>query len=205
MKRKLGIITLSCLIVCSMMLVLVSPESAFACSCAMSGSPESHVKDELERKTAVFSGEVLKVTPPGPKVFMSSDELTKVLFQVETVWKGKPEQQTYVYTAMSSASCGYENFHEGQSYIVSAYEQDGKLETGICELTKPLSMVQEELKVLGEGYPPEPLSKGKPTAESQTEAKQGSKQSYVIGGISILLVTVAAGVVLLIRHRRNST
>ncbi|WP_206669835.1 hypothetical protein [Paenibacillus luteus] len=190
----------------------------------MSGSPESQVKDELERKTAIFSGTVLKVTLPGPKNLMSSDDLTKIRFQVATVWKGELEQKTDVYTAMSSVSCGYENFHEGKSYIVSAYEQDGKLETGICELTKPLSMAQEELKVLGEGYPPEPLSKGKSEVdmdyadgdsishtagitaaetEAQTEAKQGSKLPYVIGGISILLVAVAASVALLIRHRRN--
>ncbi|WP_159887274.1 hypothetical protein [Paenibacillus puerhi] len=49
------------------------------------------------------------------------------------------ERKTAVYTAWSSASCGYERFAVGESYLIFASRDPDRLETGICEGTKPLS------------------------------------------------------------------
>ncbi|WP_244152766.1 hypothetical protein [Paenibacillus lactis] len=55
---------------------------------------------------------------------------------------------------MSTESCGYDRFSVGDEYLIFAYRESGKLETGICEGTKLLSSAANELKELGSGYPP---------------------------------------------------
>lgn len=179
----------------------------------MLDSPESQVKNELEHKTAIFAGKVTKIIPLPQKTIISSADLVEVSFLVETVWKGDLEQQTIVYTAESSASCGYGGFEEGKSYIVSAYESSGKLETGMCELTKPLSMAEEELMLLGEGYAPHLASGGKAAANKdkveaavetdiKPELSSTSRVPLILAMAALLLIVII--VIILIRRRRNT-
>ncbi|MGO4538882.1 hypothetical protein [Paenibacillus sp. 2TAB19] len=137
---------------------VVKPAKVFACSCAMAQSAEEQVKDELERSSAVFAGKVLTVTQPPEKEIMSSADPVEVQFEVSEVWKGDVQERTVVYTALSSASCGIENFVAGAEYIVSAYESESALHTTICNMTKPISAAGEELKALGEGKQPQPIA-----------------------------------------------
>lgn len=134
--------------------LFAKPQSVFACSCATSQDPEQQVKDELEHSSAVFAGTVTQVKQPRQRIFMSSADLVKVYFEVSRVWKGEVGRQTIVVTAMSSASCGVEDFQTGTEYIVSAYKNSNSLETTICNVTKPISSAEAELIVLGEGYAP---------------------------------------------------
>lgn len=201
MNQKI-LIYLLCGVILLSTALIVNPKAAFACSCAMSPSAETQVKDELGRKTAIFTGKVIKVTQPPKKKTMSSADLVQVDFEVATVWKGKLKQQTAVYTAMSSASCGYEKFNAGDTYIVSANDRSGKLETGICDLTKLVSAAGEELKVLGNGYNPLPLSAGEVLPSNGGKANESgpTKLQIIIGALALFMII---GIVVVRARRRQ--
>lgn len=149
MRRRTAIAFLCCMLaICAW--PLVDPAEVHACSCA---GPRP-VQEEMNRKTAIFAGEVISVEPPRGGWSRSSAAPVEVTFEVTDVWKGQPGSKSKVYTALSGASCGYEGFVAGQTYIVFAYGPSDRLETGLCERTKPLSSASEELAVLGAGYEP---------------------------------------------------
>jgi len=62
-----------------------------------------------------------------------------------------------VYTALGTESCGYTGFKPGERYLVSAYGSPDKLETGYCEMTKPIDLAAAELEELGAGREPAAL------------------------------------------------
>lgn len=115
---------------------------AFACSCAMPGTPS----EELKESTAVFSGMVINI----------DRDLTgyeyKVRFDVEKIWKGISDKTVVVSTGMGGGDCGYE-FKEGERYFVYAYGENS-LGVGICSRTKLLSAAGDDLSALGEGKTP---------------------------------------------------
>lgn len=160
---KKTILYVLCIAILLSTAILAKPDSAFACSCAYPPDPELQVKSALERDTVIFAGTVKEIKQPRRKLFMSTADLVKVTFEVSEVWKGEADKQISVYTAMSSASCGYEDFKIGTAYMVTAYSNgDKQLETGFCELTKPLSSAKEETALLGDSYPPSSASGGAP-------------------------------------------
>jgi hypothetical protein len=146
MKRKI-LLLISLFLIINFMLVVV-PRTGYACSCAESPS----VEEELKQKTAVFSGKVIKIEEKN-KLIRSSADPVSVLFEVKHSWKGVNQSQVMVYTAMSSASCGYE-FNLKTEYLVYAYGEENHLITSICDRTKPLLLANDDLAVLGEGTPP---------------------------------------------------
>ncbi len=77
-------------------------------------------------------------------------EPIEVIFQVEQAWKGVSKAKVSIFTAKDSAACGYA-FNMDESYLVYASVYEGKLTTGLCSLTKPLSFADEDLSVLGKG------------------------------------------------------
>jgi len=154
------------------MTVLFAPERAAACTCAELPDME----ERLARKTAVFSGRVEKVEKPKAGYARSSGNLVRVRFTVERVWKGDLGKETVVYTAKGSSSCGYERFAVGESYLVFTHGEPNRLETGICEGTKPLSGASTELAALGEGRAPEPA------ARAAAPGQDGSGTAPAVGG-----------------------
>lgn len=181
--------------------LVAKPEEVFACSCAGPLSAEKQVKDELERKTAIFAGKVTKVTQPRQKIIMSSADLVKVNFEVSKVWKGELQREAVVYTAMSSASCGIENFQVGTEYLVSAYEDREHLETNICDLTKPLASAEEEVKILGAGYSPKLIPKSQETSVFQVT--DGWPSDVILSILTIMFIIVGAVILMLIKHRKS--
>lgn len=167
-----------------MFIDLFMPDRAMACSCAELPSME----EQLERKTAVFAGEVQSVTQPVSSFLSSSADPVKAVIQVKQVWKGDVAQKVAVYTALSSESCGYEGFTAGKEYIVFAYEDSGHLATGLCEGTKLLSEAQEELAWLGEGTTPKPSNSIDP----------GSLVNRSYGFIKPILFVGAAGIMVIV-------
>ncbi|MCQ6563801.1 hypothetical protein [Paenibacillus mendelii] len=132
------------------MWVAVVPVTVHACSCAQ----VPNIEDQLNRKTAIFTGKVVSLTKPVQGEIQSSADPVEAQFEVKTVWKGEVGSQTAVYTALSSVSCGYEGFEVNKEYIVYAYGGPDRLETGFCEGTKTLTSAQNDLKALGTGYEP---------------------------------------------------
>ncbi|MGE7828048.1 hypothetical protein [Paenibacillus sp. NPDC093718] len=151
--RKSMVIILSCLLLL-MSLYGVKPADVFACSCA--GPPT--VEEGLERSAAVFAGKVTKLVGPKAKLVMSSADPIHVTLEVTEVWKGELTGMTQLTTAVSSASCGYDQFAVGSEFLVFASAESGQLRTGMCDGTKLLSTAGQELTELGDGYPPEDAS-----------------------------------------------
>lgn len=132
----------------------LSPAPAYACSCA---GPET-VEAALQSKSHIFAGTVTKIDKRSglrlPWGSYFSGDPVSITFHVTEVWKGGPESQLTVRTAMGSESCGIETFQVGQPYLVYAHKYNGELSTNICERTKPLASAAEDLQLLGPGVAP---------------------------------------------------
>ena len=124
--------------------VIFQANAADACSCLPRTPQQS-----FESAQAVFAGRVIDVIQPNP------DSEVKVIFEVSRVGKGQKRPRIVVMTSSSSASCGY-SFQKREQYLVYASRQESQLGTGLCSGTKPLSMAQQDLAVLGEGLSPIP-------------------------------------------------
>ena len=165
------------------------PRQASACSCAI---PES-VKDELNRKTAVFSGKVIKMKDVNRLSYIkSSGDPIKVLFDVNESWKGIDTSQVIVSAARSSASCGYE-FELNKEYLVYAYGEIDNLETGICERTALLTAAGEDLEILGKGI--------EPTVKVDLQDELGN--SNVILSFTIIVILLLIGFIFRKRMKKS--
>ena len=167
--------------------LLYKPSTTFACSCLQ----PPPVEVELERKTAVFSGKVIKIEDT-TRINQSSGDLLKIIFEVRSSWKGMNQPQAIVYTTRDSASCGF-NFKLNEDYVVYAYGEEEKLMTGLCERTKSLDIAHEDLKALGEGKEP---SKDLDFVKQSTKEK--NNKSY---GTMALIIIAILGIVFLIYKR----
>jgi Tissue inhibitor of metalloproteinase len=136
------------------LLVFFQANFAYACSC-LPRTPQQH----FETSEAVFAGRVIDVIQPNPEgqSFRQPRPASevKVIFEVSRIWKGQKKPRIVVMTSSSSASCGY-SFQKREQYLVYASRQESQLETGLCSGTKPLSLAQEDLAVLGQGLSPRP-------------------------------------------------
>ncbi|GGA00981.1 hypothetical protein GCM10008018_54070 [Paenibacillus marchantiophytorum] len=167
---------------------VVEPLTVHACSCA----EPPNIKDQLNQKTAIFKGKVLSLTKPVIGKIWSSADPVKAQFEVKTVWKGELSSQTTVYTALSSASCGYEGFEVNEEYIVFASGDPERLETGLCEGTMTLASADEELKALGGGYEP-----------SNITIPQADNRSVMIVLFLVISLTLFILLVISVRRRRR--
>jgi len=125
---------------------ILSPTHTSACSCAELPS----ALQELENSEAVFSGKVVAINE-------SRARSKQVLFEVTNSWKGAEKTQIIINTGLGGGDCGID-FVEGVEYLVYANESTmyGKksLVTIICDRTNKLSLLQDDLIILGEGNVP---------------------------------------------------
>lgn len=130
----------------ALLLALLLPSAAWACSCIPPGSPE----EEATRADHVFVGDVVSVrpietiswwrrlliriglaeeAPEGPPEYAVS-------FRDVDAFKGARVAGFTVRTTDSGGLCGYP-FRTGQRYVVYAREHRGVPYAGICSLTGP--------------------------------------------------------------------
>jgi hypothetical protein len=138
-RVNLKLITFSLIVILLTAAVTTFPTVSFACKCDWPPS----VEQELERSKAVFSGKIIDVK--------NEDNNRKILFEVDETWKGVSESQIILTDELSSCSL---DFHEGESYLVYAYEFQGELTTNTCDRTKEISGAGEDLATLGKGTTP---------------------------------------------------
>jgi hypothetical protein len=169
--------------------LILSPSVTYACSCA----PPPSVEEELERKTAVFSGKVIDISGPNKRIFKSSADPVTVLLEVDTIWKGINESQVIVHTAESSASCGFK-FELGKEYLVYAYGDKGDLQTGLCERTTLLTSAAEDLSILG---------KGKTPSEQVNLQQQDQMISSTIWILAVTLFIAVIVIIIILRKGKS--
>ena len=117
-------------------LVALLPDHAYACSgMGFMGTPQEHVKQELEESRAVFSGEVQDITK------FNDEGYQTVTLRTIDVWKG-PHRDTLEVT--QGNLCPY-TFEEGQEYLVYA---DQGLSVNLFSGTTLLSDASEEVQAL---------------------------------------------------------
>ena len=158
------------------------PSITSACSCAELPS----VEEEFEQSQAVFSGKVVDVRE---KRSIKGYITKSVLFEVTNTWKGVKQSQIIITTGQGGGDCGFD-FKEGQEYLVYANESTmygaKVLVSTLCNRTNEWSVLQEDLKILGEGQPP--------IEDVDLTGKQEGNQLYIwvaiVIAIGILLISI---------------
>lgn len=115
---------------------LFAADAALACSCG----PLPEPRQAMDQATAVFTGTVLGIT--------QEDNRRLVRLRVEGSWKGTRCEEVTVSTGLGDSDCGYA-FQEGQTYLIYAERQRGRLGTSICTRTKASAEAGEDLAALG--------------------------------------------------------
>jgi hypothetical protein len=127
------------------MLGLVTPV-ANACSCI---GPRTAC-EAYGTAAAVFVGTAVRTGKAEPLKDKSESygEPVVVKFAVEQSYLGVDGTEVEVFTGYGGGDCGYE-FKVGERYLVYAYRDRIRLNTGICTRTKPFAKAAEDLAFLG--------------------------------------------------------
>jgi len=179
MKHIMPILVFTFIII---LFIISFPSNTSACSCAELPS----VEEEFERSQAVFSGKVVDIRE---KRSIKGYITKSVLFEVTDTWKGVKQSQIIITTGQGGGDCGFD-FKEGQEYLVYANESTmygaKALVSTLCNRTNEWSVLQEDLKILGEGQPP--------IEDVDLTGKHEGNQLYIwvaiVIAIGILLISI---------------
>src|SRR5215469_17889182 len=141
MKRQFRTVLLLAL-----MALALLPLSALACDCGYAGAPCK----AFANTPTIFAGRVARISKINRKTQSGDDFKDRlVFFEVEQSYRGWQAKTAEVVTGWGGGDCGYD-FREGVRYLVYAYPhpETGKLYTGICQRTRPVSEAQDDLEYL---------------------------------------------------------
>ena len=130
-------------------LVVCCPVLAFGCSFVRIGCNSLG-----DRASIVFVGKVLSPEDPATESILHG---TPILFEVAERLRGEMEQRINIYEP--GTSCDY-TFRAGQSYLVFAHLENGRLTTSELTSTRPVltaSALLRQLRALREGRKPAAL------------------------------------------------
>jgi hypothetical protein len=137
---------------------------AFACKCAPPpqdlNSRRAFAEWRLRNAEIVFEGKVEKIEvqgfplKPEPGKTVTSKMGIRVSFSAVRSYRGSQREQFMVETGFGAGDCGY-LFKTGESYLVHAWAESGRLSTSICSGTTELENAGAELRLL-RGEPPTP-------------------------------------------------
>ena len=148
-------------------LLLAPLAPVWACSCSPISEPPCQAAWNY---TAVFTGTVIDFAEPapaqsqtvGPKPirpsiyydspsrppFSSHNRLVRIKIAEVLTGVDPGQKEIEIVTGMGGGDCGYA-FQSGVDYIIYAYKNsEGRLETGICSRTRPLTQAAEDLTYL---------------------------------------------------------
>lgn len=129
---------------------------AEACTCLFGGGPACQ---EAWRQSvdAVLLGRVERIEStrgnaglaPGMASMTTMGSLLSVTISVDETYRGPSAKTVEVYTASSSAACGY-SFSKGQKYLIyaSAAGKESRLVVTLCSATKPAEYAESDLAYL---------------------------------------------------------
>jgi hypothetical protein len=160
------------------------PLSAMACDCPYAGAPCK----AFANTPTVFAGRVVKISTINRRT-PSGDDFTDrvVFFEVEVSYRGWGAKTAEVATGWGGGDCGYD-FREGVRYLVYAYPQQetGKLYTGICQRTRPLTEASEDLEYLNKKDDP-PHGAGIEGTIEELDSKSRIEVVGFLEGIPVLI------------------
>jgi hypothetical protein len=160
------------------------PLCGMACDCPHYGAPCK----AFANTPTVFAGHVVKISTIDRKT-ASGDEYKDrlVFFDVERSYRGWTAKTAEVVTGSDGTDCGYK-FQEGVGYLVYAYPdpETGKLYTGICQRTRPLSEAAEDLEYLSKKNDPSHGAGIEGTIE-ELDSKDRIQVVGFLGGIQVLV------------------
>jgi len=124
---------------------LLVPLRVSACDCPYGGAPCK----AFATTPVIFSGRVTKISQIAIKLDSGDVYQERIVtFDVRHRYRG-PENDavTQVVTGFGGGDCGYD-FRTGRDYLVYAFPDPptGKLYTGICQRTRPLSEAADDLE-----------------------------------------------------------
>lgn len=122
-----------------MCIIFFVQRAVYACSCIAPPAPNI----EYSNRFAVFIGTVKHIQPDSSSAIGN----LKITFTVERSWKGVSSNEVSVFTASSSAACGY-YFQTDSTYLVYADTFSAKLNTGLCTRTKKFNDASVDLSFL---------------------------------------------------------
>ena len=140
--------------ICTPLLLIVLagallPPKAEACDCSQPGPPCT----ATAKTPVVFAGRVTQISeiliPMGTGTNRASYPYHLVRFDVEENFRGPERKSIEVTTGMGGGDCGF-SFRTGERYVVYAGDAPniGRLYTGICTRTSPVSEAGADLEFL---------------------------------------------------------
>jgi len=147
---------------------LINLATTFACVC-----DTATFSEEFKEAAAVFSGRYIGAEYRKGIVSESVElhlrvsgekrgyEILVLKFEVENWWKGDLKKEIVLVTDVARFSDGIElisdceiAFQKGKRYLVYAFGEKDKLQTGACSRTARLSKARKDLRLLGKGKKP---------------------------------------------------
>jgi hypothetical protein len=140
------------LLVC-LAVVLFTPRSAAACSCA-----DSSLQERAEAADAIFVGKVVRLEVDEAATAEAPDwigDVILVTLRVVATAKGQVDETVDMQTSTGCCYCDFV-FSIGEQYLIYAKRDGAKLETGLCSGSKLLSDAARDLDHLGLVLPKKP-------------------------------------------------
>ena len=131
------------IVIASLSLLGLAAGDSFACDCAAASAP----CQAFGEASAVFLGTVIDSRNVTVKRGNYDAQMRSVHLSIDTVFRGVEGGEVDVLTGFGGGDCGF-GFVQSQQYLVYAYEFEGKLTTGICTRTSPVSKADEDLAYL---------------------------------------------------------
>ena len=123
-------------------LVTLSAGTALACSCLERAPCQAYGE-----ASAVFVGTVIDSRVITTKRDKYERSKRAVRLSVDTPFRGVTGSEVELTTGMGGGDCGF-RFVPSEQYLVYAYENEGKLSTGICSRTRSVSRAAEDLSYI---------------------------------------------------------
>lgn len=178
-RRRLAAAGVVAVVAAAAMVTAARPASA--CSCMAPAPPETAATEA----DAVFAGEVTEISGRGGATHVARLAVTEV-------FTGEVGEESEVHTAQDTAACGYP-FEVGREELVYAVLDDqGRLQTNLCERTAPVADAEEDLAALGDG--------SDPAALPRDDARSG----WLVPVTGALALAAAAAIVITVSRRRRT-
>ncbi|MFN2512660.1 MAG: carboxypeptidase regulatory-like domain-containing protein [Pyrinomonadaceae bacterium] len=161
--------------------VMLSAGNALACSCLESAPCQAYGE-----ASAVFVGTVIDSRVITTKRDKYERSKRAVRLSVDTPFRGVTGSEVELTTGMGGGDCGF-GFVLNKQYLVYAYENKGKLSTGICSRTRSISSAAEDLSYI------HGLAKAKPGATisgkvvRNRRSKNGGDENLPLAGTKVTI------------------